>query len=157
MIFEYGDMMAQPRSARHPLVVTTNGTIKKDGSAVMGAGIAKQVRDSIRQFDVDLGHLLSQHGNRPFRVRDDIWTLPVKHQWFEQADLALIGWSLLRLEEMAEKFDVSGLHLPRPGCGNGGLDWVDVEPLVREFSDALPDVEVIVWDYSKPKDRKSVV
>lgn len=142
-----GDMMRQPRSKVFPLLVTTNSSVKKNGDAVMGRGIARQVRDLHPSFAADLGELLTLYGNRPFRVREDIWSFPVKKDWRKPADMWLIRRSFEELVPMVFKFGVQGFHLPRPGCGNGGLDWKEVRPLVEEFSSGLPDLVIHVWDY----------
>ena len=59
----------------------------------------------------------------------DIFSLPVKHHWRDQADLGLIEQSLTQLKTATRHF--GGLVvLPRPGCGNGRLTWAWVRPLV---------------------------
>jgi formylmethanofuran dehydrogenase subunit D len=55
LTYQRGDLMKVKRSADEVVVVTTNGTIKKDGACVMGRGIARQVRDSIPGIDKRLG------------------------------------------------------------------------------------------------------
>lgn len=144
---EQGDVTRVLRRRDFPLLVTTNGVVNARGECVMGRGIALQVKQMDRRFASDLGTLINQHGNRPMRVRPDIWSFPVKHHWAEKADLELIEKSFAQLAPMALKFEITGLHLPRPGCGNGGLDWKEVRPLVVEFERGLPHLDVVVWDY----------
>jgi hypothetical protein len=36
---------------------------------------------------------------------------------------------------MADKFRWQHIVMPRPGCGNGGLDWADVEPVLSKLLD----------------------
>lgn len=36
---------------------------------------------------------------------------------------------------MADKFGYSEVVLPRPGAGNGGLEWKDVRPILEEILD----------------------
>ena len=67
-----------------------------------------------------------------------IITFPVKHRWFEKADIILIKQNLLELA--AIRIDsgniVSGIiYLTRPGCGNGKLNWKDVKPICKEYLD----------------------
>lgn len=140
-------MMKAERRRDFPLLVTTNGQVNARGECVMGRGIAWQVRREDPSFARDLGNLISLHGNRPMRVRPSIWTFPVKHHWAEKADLDLINTSFSHLAPMVSKFDLQGLHLPRPGCGNGRLDWKDVQPLVEDFARGFPALDVVVWDY----------
>lgn len=129
-------------------VITTNGTVKRDGTCVMGRGCAKEARDKFPGVDARLGLLLTQHGNRCFRLgkysfthpedRPEPFTLasmPVKHNWWEVADLKLIATSAWQLMDMADKFDWPNVLMPRPGCGNGQLDWEIVGKHLRNLLD----------------------
>jgi O-acetyl-ADP-ribose deacetylase (regulator of RNase III) len=40
---------------------------------------------------------------------------------------------------------IRSIAVPPLGCGNGGLAWRDVEPLIAAAFDQLPDVEVLVY------------
>lgn len=114
----------------HVIVITTNGTIKNNGCAVMGAGTARQALDRYRELDRFLGHSIKTQGNHVFYFPDKrLITLPVKHQWFETANLELIDRSLDELLLIAPKTNKE-IVLTRPGCGNGGLKWEDVMPLL---------------------------
>lgn len=129
------DLMSVARDSTHPIVVTTNGFVKRNGECVMGAGIAKRVRDEIPGSASKLGALISEYGNRPFRLFPDVWTMPVKHKWMEDADLDLMRQSLELMVPMVAKFDIHTLYFPRPGSGNGKLDYFadGVDDLMREF------------------------
>ncbi|MGN9764410.1 hypothetical protein ACTMS2_04485 [Micromonospora sp. SD12] len=35
--------------------------------------------------------------------------------------------------------------MPALGCGNGGLDWAEVRPLIEAALAGLPDVEVSLY------------
>ena len=37
---------------------------------------------------------------------------------------------------------IRSIAIPPLGCGNGGLDWADVRPLIHGAFEPLPDVEV---------------
>lgn len=156
LTYQRGDLMKVKRSADEVVVVTTNGTIKKDGACVMGRGIARQVRDSIPGIDKRLGRLLSLYGNRPFRLDPTLWTLPVKHQWFDKADPRLIESSLDHLAIMVRKFEPKIIRLPMPGCGNGGLKWEEdgIQEMVSLFADNIGEIcHVEVWDYELQSTR----
>ncbi len=59
---------------RDHLIVPTNGVVKKDGSLVMGGGIAKFVRDNFvevgtgKRIDKVLGELVNNYGNKPYFI-----------------------------------------------------------------------------------------
>ena len=58
-------------------------------------------------------------------------TFPVKHNWWEAADLGLIERSARKLLKMIEvKRIKEAIYLPRPGCGNGRLKWEDVKKIL---------------------------
>jgi len=62
-------------------------------------------------------------------------SMPVKHHWRDRADPELIVTSAKQLVQMADKFEWHSIVVPRPGCGNGGLTWNDVRPLLEPIFD----------------------
>lgn len=119
--------------------ITTNGVVKKDGRCVMGRGIAQQARDRFIDFDLAVGRGIEEFGNVPFTIGyfDGDWysTFPVKHKWFEQADLELIEQSAKILVYNVTVARQRKVLLPRPGCGNGGLSWEDVKRVISPILD----------------------
>jgi len=129
--------------------ITTNGTIKKDGTIVMGRGCAREAKDRDPLLPFTLGWHVKETGNKPLLIvvsgtsNGLVCSFPVKHNWWEQADLSLIKESAHRLMDIIESSpEPRTFILPRPGCGNGKLTWEQVKP-VLEF---LPDN---VWVISK--------
>lgn len=119
-------------------VITTNGFIKSDGSAVMGRGTAVQAARKWPVFPKLLGKRIRDHGNRVHLFKfgpSNIITFPVKHNWWEQADLELIAQSTLQLHRFAKKKSACTILMPRAGCGNGRLDWKDVRPILARLPD----------------------
>ena len=58
-------------------------------------------------------------------------TFPVKHNWWEAADLGLIERSASELLKIIEVKKIKeAVYLPRPGCGNGRLNWEDVKKIL---------------------------
>jgi hypothetical protein len=80
-------------------------------------------------------------------ISTDILSFPVKHNWFEKADMDLIRRSCRELMEVADELGLleESALLPRPGCGNGKLDWSDVK---REIEPILDD-RISVVTFSK--------
>jgi hypothetical protein len=143
----FGDMMESvPSDPGAILVLTTNGFVRRDGACVMGRGIARQAALRWPDLPFKLGRLIREYGNRPFRLTPTIWTLPVKHVWYEPASMELIEASLEMMGLMVAKFQPPSIHMPRPGCGNGQLSWRDVEPLVIAATADWP-VPVYVWHF----------
>lgn len=110
------------------ICVTTNGYVTKDGEAVMGRGVAKAAKEKFPGIETQLGLHLLTHGNVPGIFRfpgfiPDIVTFPVKTHWREAADLSLIRQSFYLLDIITRAEMYEEVIIPRPGCGNGQLDW----------------------------------
>lgn len=129
------------------IAITTNGIRRKDGAAVMGAGVAKAAAQRYPGLDQRLGDLLAKSGNHVYilhRASEEPWqdeprdlvSFPTKHHWRDPSDLQLIRRSAEGLVKAAEHRGWASIALPRPGCGLGGLDWEkEVRPLLAELWD----------------------
>ena len=135
-----GSMWEYPADWR---CITTNGIVTQDG-LVMGRGCAAQAAQrypGLRQY---AGARVAARGNIVQSVsKHRLILFPVKHRWDHPASLGLITKSAIRLAELTEEHDLGTVVLPRPGCGNGQLDWSDVHPVIAPI---LPDsVHVITY------------
>ena len=127
------------------VLITTNGSVRKDGWAVMGRGCTKQAAKMFPEFPEELGKFLRENDNEIYRFnRGGVWTFPVKHIWNDAASLPLIRKTTQRFEIMAIACPRTRFILPRPGCGYGHRLWIEVEPIVR----ILPD-NVLVISYAR--------
>lgn len=115
--------------------VTTNGIVKANGQAVMGAGLAKAVAQRHPSIPAKLGSYIVKYGNRPFILGDGWVSYPTKHNWRDASDLELIIASAHMLVEMANKFSWDIVVMPKPGCGLGGLDWSVVQEAIKDIFD----------------------
>ena len=115
-------------------VITTNGTVKANGECVMGRGCAAEAKKKFPKLPLLLGASIRTHGNTvQYFVDQNLFSFPVKHQWWEMADLELIRESAKDLQR--KLLGSSTCVLPRPGCGNGGLRWQDVKPVIADILD----------------------
>jgi len=114
------------------VAITTNGFLKKDGSCVMGRGCARQAALRFGWLPRKLGAAISKHGNHVFHFPEyRLITFPVKHVWWEPADLKLIERSARELLGIIAEAKIGEpVYLPRPGCGNGKLKWEDVKKIL---------------------------
>ena len=116
----------------YEIVIPTNGTVKRDGSCVMGRGLALQAKKRFPELPFDVGNYILKFGNNTHRfAKYSIITFPVKHSWHEKADLNLIKESARKLVIMVS-WEV---YLPEVGCGNGGRIWEEVKPILSELPD----------------------
>ena len=118
------------------ICITTNGFVKNNGHAVMGRGCALEAAKKMPTLPVRLGDKIKYAGNHCHWMALDLFTFPVKHVWWDPADITLIDRSAKELREQAELYPDLTFILPRPGCGNGGLKWEDVRPVIAGI---LPD------------------
>lgn len=119
--------------------ITTNGTIKADGRAVMGRGVAFQACQRYRFLRKIQGQALQDLGNVPtILIAGEppvLVSFPVKHQWLDWADLSLIKDSAKKLVALADREGWQQVVLPRPGCNNGHRTWDEVAPILAPILD----------------------
>ena len=136
------DLWLEPADAK---CITTNGFVKKNGEAVMGAGVAHQAQQRFAHFPETLGWALQNWGNKVI-ILDEIGgvayiAFPVKYNWGEKANLELIKKSAEQLMRIIHGRSWNGgnpwnkVLLPRPGCKNGRLLWKDVKPILEPILD----------------------
>lgn len=70
---------------------------------------------------------------------------PTKSHWRARSRLGDIERGLDDLVRVIRDLDVASVAIPPLGCGNGGLDWKDVEPRIRAALSQVPDVDAIVY------------
>lgn len=67
------------------------------------------------------------------------WRYPSKIEWIEAG-----------LEKFASAYEEQGIReisFPQLGCGNGGLDWNEVKPLMERYLSTLP-IRVFIHDFT---------
>jgi hypothetical protein len=114
------------------IAITTNGFVRTDRTYVMGRGCARQAAVRFPELPRMLASRISAEGNHVFYFPEyRLITFPVKHNWWEAADLGLIERSARELLKIIEVKKIKeAVYLPRPGCGNGWLKWEDVKKIL---------------------------
>jgi hypothetical protein len=129
-------------------VIPTNLGWRKNGSNVMGRGLAAQAAARYpslsQQYGEECRRLASQNedGLSPYHEYQLIM-FPVKPlvsaqphmSWNQSASYGLIEANLQRLQEMLMLKDHSRIAVPLVGCGNGNLEPKRVKPLMYEALD----------------------
>jgi len=152
--------------ARYPglnaRVITTNGDVRKDGRAVMGRGVARQAAQRWPSLRLRLGDLIAgseafhlpAYGNHVHHLgsfyNGNLVSFPVKHHWQDTADLSLIVQSCRELVKLTTKMNWRFVLMPRPGCGNGGLTWDVVKPMIQPLLDDR--FFICQWRYAEPEE-----
>ncbi len=124
---------------------------------VMGAGIAKQVRDmhpnvyrqyvdAVQSLDFVLGtaQLLYRGDDAPGAL---IFNLGTQNAPGPNATLWAVYLSFANLAEMSKRCGIDRVAIPRIGCGIGGLIWYDVRAQIeRAVGSAQADIHFAVYD-----------
>jgi hypothetical protein len=154
MIEKIGSIWDVYNQFNNMILVTTNSQLKKNGELVMGKGIALEAAQREPSLPRRLGHYLINQagfwGNDAMLVDDyyivshlgAIGALQTKRDWKDPSSTELIKRSLSFLSQLAIWMPLINFNIPRPGCGNGGLNW---EKQVKPLCEALPD-NVVVWN-----------
>jgi O-acetyl-ADP-ribose deacetylase (regulator of RNase III) len=74
-----------------------------------------------------------------------IINFPTKRHWRGKSRLDDIRTGLDDLVRVLREYEIKSVAIPPLGCGNGGLDWGDVEPLIREAMQELEDVHILLY------------
>jgi hypothetical protein len=108
----------------------------------MGRGVALVAKTLFQGLDRRLGSLIRERGNHVHYLGTwtgtgetpyNLFSFPVKHNYWEKASLALIKESVEQLAFQAVPFET--IVMVRPGCGNGGRGWSVVKPILEPLLD----------------------
>lgn len=133
-------------SVDESILITTNATIKKDGSLVMGAGFAKTMAKMYPNLPKMAGIAIQNVCNYELGygcifLPGSFGLFQVKRHFKDNADVSLIVESTLALKEMAQASPDNSYHLNFPGIGYGHLAKEVVFPIIQQ----LPN-NVSIWE-----------
>jgi len=131
-------------------VVNTVNTV-----GVMGKGIALQFKQAYpanfrayeaacRRGEVQLGRMFVFETGLLGQPRFII-NFPTKKHWRARSRLSDIKAGLADLHRVIREHEIRSIAIPPLGCGNGGLDWRDVRPLIAGALGDLADVQVMLY------------
>lgn len=122
---------------------------------IMGKGIALQFKqafpENFRQyaqacrsskvqpgqmFVVSTGNLFNPHY---------IINFPTKRHWKGNSRIEDIEIGLKALIAEIKRLNIKSIAIPPLGCGNGGLSWTQVKPLIESAFIDLPNVKVLLF------------
>lgn len=143
---ESGNLLNAPADA----LVNTVNTV-----GVMGKGLALQFKQAYpanfrayqaacRHGEVRLGRMFVYEPGGPGQPRYLV-NFPTKGHWRDRSTLVDVREGLADLRRLVLDRAITSIAVPPLGCGNGGLDWRDVRPLIEEALGDLPGVRVLLY------------
>ena len=131
-------------------------TVNCDG--FMGKGIALQFKQAwsenfdvyakaCRAKEVCPGQMFIWETGRMVNPRY-ILNFPTKRHWKEKTLIEDIRSGLRALVADVQRLGISSIAIPPLGCGNGGLDWRDVRPLIESAFAELSNTQVQLFSPS---------
>lgn len=81
---------------------------------------------------------------------------PTKGHWRAKSRIEDIVAGLEDLIAKVKQLGIKSIAVPPLGCGYGGLDWRDVEPLIAQAFDSLPEVDVKLYPPSGMPDPSTM-
>ncbi|MCK9444106.1 MAG: macro domain-containing protein [Tissierellaceae bacterium] len=142
-----GDLFSSPAQ----VLVNTVNTV-----GVMGKGIALEFK---KRYPEMFNLYQSKCDDKSFGIgklllwkKDEKWILlfPTKKHWRSPSKIADIEQGLEKFVQSYEKLGIESIAFPKLGCGNGGLDWEEVRPLMEKYLKNLPIHVYIYLDNYKP-------
>jgi O-acetyl-ADP-ribose deacetylase (regulator of RNase III) len=141
-----GNLLASDADA----IVNTVNTV-----GVMGKGIALQFRRAYPDMFADykraaqageirLGHM-HVWSTGALEGPKYIINFPTKEHWRARSTTKGIKLGLSDLVSVVAELDVRSIAVPPLGCGNGGLNWDDVRPMIEEAFHGARGVEVVLY------------
>jgi O-acetyl-ADP-ribose deacetylase (regulator of RNase III) len=132
---------------------------------VMGKGIALQFKNkwpennrayemACKLKEVRTGHMFVFDSGG--LVKPNLINFPTKDHWRGKSRMEYIRDGLVDLVKQVKLLGIRSIAIPPLGCGNGGLDWDVVRPLIEQAFDELSDVEVRMFEPAGAPDPKSM-
>jgi O-acetyl-ADP-ribose deacetylase (regulator of RNase III) len=127
-------------------------TVNTEG--VMGKGLALQFKKAFPENFVSYerackaGEVVTGRMHVVKRLASPrfIINFPTKKHWRHPSKLEYLRDGLRDLVAQVRALGIKSIAVPPLGCGNGGLDWGDVKPLILAAFAELPDVRAVLFE-----------
>lgn len=78
-----------------------------------------------------------------------IINFPTKNNWRNPSKIEYIKDGLISLIKLIKNLNLKSIAIPMLGCGNGGLDWKEVNTLIiNTLTPSLRDTDLTVYIYA---------
>jgi O-acetyl-ADP-ribose deacetylase (regulator of RNase III)/uncharacterized protein YwgA len=127
---------------------------------IMGKGVAETFKNRYPAMYEDYRHRCDANEVRlgePYIYKDlagaSIMNFPTKDHWKSASRMTDIEAGLDYFAKHAKQWGIRSVAFPPLGCGNGGLEWSDVGPLIYRKLGGL-DIEIEVYaPFGTPKQQ----
>ncbi len=75
-----------------------------------------------------------------------IINFPTKNHWKGNSKIEDVAAGLVDLRQQLIEKKISSVAVPPLGCGNGGLDWLQVKKLIEEALSGLENIDIQVYE-----------
>lgn len=148
IIFKTGDIFSDDSEA---LVNTVNCV------GVMGKGIALGVKKKypkcFEEYRKDCANRVVRVGKMTvFKNTEStshvkfIINFPTKKHWYNNSEIEWVESGLDSFVIEVKRLGIKSIAIPPLGCGNGGLDWNIVKPLIVSKLSKINDVDFIIYE-----------
>lgn len=121
---------------------------------IMGKGVALEFKrrepDMFATYKDICDRRMLEPGKLWLWRGSDQWILnfPTKVHWRGPSKIEWVEAGLAKFAGAFEQQKIREISFPRLGCGNGGLDWADVRPLMEQYLAKLP-IDIYVHDFEQ--------
>lgn len=126
---------------------------------VMGKGIALQFKEAFpmnfkiyasacKNKKLQTGQLLVVK-EQTLEGEKIIINFPTKTEWFMKSKYEYVEEGLKELAKVIEEYNIVSIAIPPLGCGNGGLKWEKVKPMIEKYLGHLSQVNIQVFEPNK--------
>lgn len=123
---------------------------------VMGKGIALQFKQAFpgnygayqracKRDEVKIGQMFTF---RTKRLGNPSWIInfPTKKHWRNPSKIEYIRQGMSALITVLKSHNIRSVAIPPLGVGSGGLEWIDVRPVIEGALRQVPDVRVLIHE-----------
>lgn len=143
-----GDIFKSPAK----ILVNTVNTV-----GVMGKGVAFEFKKQYPEMFCRYKQLCEEDklkvGSLFLWKKEKKWILlfPTKIHWRNPSRLEYIEAGLKKIADNWDKLGADSIAFPRLGCGNGGLEWKEVQILMEKYLKSIPlDIYIYIDNYIDP-------
>lgn len=87
----------------------------------------------------------TENGDQLIQSRhSQVLCFATKEKWRNPSKLEWIERGLQKMKDIISKGNIRSIAFPKLGCSNGGLNWLDVKPLMEEYLNKL-DIPVEIY------------